>query len=83
VPVGVVAAALIVIVEEPEPGAAIEAGLNFAVAPAGSPDALNLILELNGLLTATLTVVVPGEPCATVIEVGETETTKRGMGRIT
>ena len=38
---------MIVAVELPEPGAAIELGLNDAVAPAGRPEADNEMAELN------------------------------------
>ena len=36
-----------VTVDEPEPGAVIEAGLNAAVVPEGSPEALRAMAELK------------------------------------
>ena len=48
------------------PGAAIEAGLNLAVAPEGKPDAVNSIFEANGgLFTTTVMLALPGVPGAT------------------
>jgi hypothetical protein len=38
---------VIVIVEDPEPGAAIDVGLKAAVAPVGSPEADSETAELN------------------------------------
>ena len=47
-PKGVPAPTVIVIVEEPEPGAVIDDGLKLAVAPDGNPETENATLELNG-----------------------------------
>ena len=48
VPNGVPAPAVIVKTEEPEPGAVIDDGLKFAVAPDGNPETERATLELNG-----------------------------------
>src|ERR1035437_747262 len=57
-------------VEDPEPGAAIDAGLNAAVVPVGSPDALRPIAELKPPETVVVIVLVPLAPW-TETEVGE------------
>ncbi len=80
VPVAVVAATAIVIVDVPEPGAAIEVGLNETVTPVGCPDAVNAIAELNPPDTAVVIVEVPLFPCTTETEVGEAEIVKLGVG---
>ena len=46
-PGGVAAPTAIVIVDEPEPGAAIEVGLKLAVVPDGKPDAESEMPELK------------------------------------
>ena len=58
-------------VEDPEPGAPIDAGLNAAVAPVGSPDALRAIAALKPPETAVVMVLVPWYPWATETEAGE------------
>ena len=60
-----------VIVEDPEPGAAIEVGLKLTVTPLGWPVADNAIAELNPPETAVVIVDVPLEPRATESESGE------------
>ena len=45
-------------VEDPEPGAAIGAGLNAAVVAVGSPDALRAIAELKPPETVVVIVTV-------------------------
>ena len=70
-PTGVDDPAVSVRVEDPEPGAAIDAGLNAAVAPVGSPDALRAIAELKPPETVVAIVLVPLAPCAADIDVGE------------
>lgn len=60
----------------PEPGAAIEAGLKLPVTPEGSPDAENVIAELNPPVAAVVTTANPLWPCASDPEVGETEMVK-------
>ena len=69
-------AAVSVSVEDPEPGAAIDAGLSPAVTPVGSPEALRAIAELKPPETAAVIVDAPCEPCATGTEVGEAEKVK-------
>ena len=59
-----------VMVEDPEPGAAIDAGLNAAVVPAGSGDVLRAIAELKPPETVVVIVLVPLAPWPET-EVGE------------
>ena len=73
-------ATAIVIVDEPEPGAAIEAGLKDTVTPAGWPEAERAIAELNPPETDVETVEVPELPCTTETDVGEAEIVKFGTG---
>jgi hypothetical protein len=65
-------------VEDPEPGAAIDAGLNAAVAPVGNPDALSAIAELKPPETAVVMVLVPLAPGATDTDAGEAATVNAG-----
>ena len=58
-------------VDDPEPGAAIDVGLNAAVAPVGNPVAVSAIAELKPPETAVAMVLVPWAPCATVTDAGE------------
>ena len=53
---------MMVSVEEPDPGAAIEAGLNAALAPLGRPEALRETALLNPPETAVLMVDEPEAP---------------------
>jgi hypothetical protein len=59
VPVAVVEATAIVMVELPEPGAAMDAGLKLTVTPAGWPVADKATAELNPPEMATPIVEVP------------------------
>lgn len=70
-PVGVADPAVIVSVDDPVPGAAMEDGLKLAVAPEGKPDALNAIAESKLPEMVVVMVLVPDEPWVTVTEVGE------------
>ena len=70
---------VIVIVDDPEPGAAMEAGLKLAEAPEGRPEAINEIAELNPPETVVLMVLWPEDPCAIVIAVGAAEMPKLGV----
>ena len=65
-------------VEDPEPGAEIDAGLNEAEAFAGSPDTLRAIAELKPPETVVVILLVPLAPWATETEVGEAEIVKAG-----
>jgi hypothetical protein len=60
-------------VELPAPGAAIDVGLNAAVVPVGSPDALRATAELKPLETVVVMVLVPDLPCRTDTDVGDAE----------
>jgi hypothetical protein len=75
-PTGVAGPTATVMVELPEPGAGIDAGLNPTIAPAGNPDALNAIAELKPLETAVVIKLVPLVPWAAEIEFDEAEIVK-------
>ena len=68
---GVVDPAVMVSVDDPAPGAAMEVGLKLAVAPEGKPEALNAMAESKLPEMAVVIVLVPDEPCVTVTDVGE------------
>ena len=68
-----------VIVEVPEPGAAMEVGLNPTVTPVGCPVADSAIAELKPPETVVVIVEVPLLPCATDTDVGEAERLKLGV----
>jgi hypothetical protein len=78
VPVLVVEATVMVIVEVPEPGAAMEVGVKPTVTPVGLPVADKAIAELNPPETAVVIVDVPWLPWTTETEVGEAEMVKLG-----
>ena len=75
-PVAAVEAIVIVMVELPEPGAAMDVGLKLTVTPVGWPDADKPMAELKEPDTAVVMVEVPLLPCATEIAVGEAEMVK-------
>jgi hypothetical protein len=77
-PAGVDEPAASVMVDDPDPGAAIDVGLNAAVAPVGSPDALRAIAELKPPETVVVILLVPLDPWATETEVGEADIAKAG-----
>ena len=62
---------LTVIVDVPEPGAAIELGVNVTVCWFPCPEADKVIAESNPLSAAVVIVDVPDEPLTTVIAVGD------------
>lgn len=80
-PVAVVEATANVAVEEPEPGTGIlaEAGLKLTVTPAGAPDAVRAISELNPPEIAVVMVELPLLPWVTETAVGEAEMVKAGV----
>ena len=83
VPVEVEAPTVIVIVEDPPPGAAMDVGLKPAVAPVGSPDAESETAELK-LPTMTVdTVDVPEPPCVIDKDVGDAEIVKSEVDEVT
>ena len=77
-PVAVVEATAMVMVELPEPGAATDVGLKLTVTPVGWPVADKAIAESKGSKTAVVIVDVPLLPCTTETEVGEAEMVKLG-----
>jgi hypothetical protein len=80
-PITAVEATVKVSVDEPEPGAAMDAGLNAAVTPAGSPLAVSVIAEFRPPETTVVIVDVPLLPCGTETEAGETDSVKsEGVG---
>jgi hypothetical protein len=80
VPAVAVEATVKVSVELPEPGAAMDAGLNAAVTPVGRPDADNATAELNPPETVVVSVEVPVAPCAMETDVGEAASVNAGTG---
>jgi len=79
VPIVAVLLAVKVKVELPEPGAAMDVGLNAAVTPAGSPLAESDTAELNPPEIVVETVVVFVPPCATDTVVGDVVRAKSGV----
>jgi len=57
--------------EDPEPGAAMDAGLNAAVVPEGSPEALKAIAELKPPEAVVVMVLVPWTPGMADTDAGE------------
>ena len=80
VPVAAVEATVKVNVDVPEPGAAMEEGLNAAVTPVGRPDAVRATAELKPPDTVVVRVDLPVLPCATETDVGEAASVKAGTG---
>jgi len=70
--------ALTVMVEEPDPGAAMELGLKVIVRPLPSPEAEREMAELKPPETAVVTVEAPEDLLATVMEPGEADRVKLG-----
>lgn len=79
VPVAVVEATVMVMFEEPEPGAAMDVGLKPTVTPVGWPFAVKATAESKPPETAVVIVDVPPLPCTTETEVGEAEMVKLGV----
>lgn len=71
---------VMVMADDPEPGAAIDVGLKLTVTPAGWPLALKAIAELKPPETVVVIVEVPLLPCTTESEEGEAEIVKLGVG---
>lgn len=78
VPAAAVLLAVKVKVELPEPGAAMDVGLNAAVTPAGSPLAESDTAELKPPETVVEIVLVPELPAATETLVGDALMVKFG-----
>ena len=70
----------IVIVDVPDPGAAIDAGENVAVAPLGNPLALSEMAELKPPETDVVIVLLPDVPCTSDIDVGDPLIVKSAVG---
>ena len=78
VPAAVLLPTAIVILEVPEPGAAIGLGLKPTVVPEGTPLADRLMALLKPPLTVVVMVELPWAPCATMTEVGAALMVKLG-----
>jgi hypothetical protein len=75
----VVEATVMVMVELPEPGDGIDAGVKLTVTPAGWPVADKATAELKPPEMATPIVEVPLLPRPTVTEAGDPEMVKSGV----
>ena len=73
-----VEAATIVIVDVPEPGAAMDVGFKVTVTPVGWPLAVKPIAELKPPETVVVIVEVPLLPCNTETDAGEAEMANAG-----
>ena len=71
-----------VIVEVPEPGAAIGFVPKLTVTPDGWPLADRVTAPLKPPVTVLVIVVLPELPCATETEAGEAERLKPGAGEV-
>jgi hypothetical protein len=69
-------------VDEPEPGAPMEVGLNDALAPEGTPEAERETAELKPPETLVETVAVELLPVGVETEVGETAIEKSGVADV-
>ena len=67
-----------VIVEVPEPGAGMVAGLKLTVVPEGMPDAERLMAPLKPPLMVDVIVELPWLPCCTLNDDGEADSAKPG-----
>ena len=78
-PVAVDEATVNVATDEPEPGAAMDAGLNATVTPVGWPVAVRATAELNPFKAPVVMVEDPLLPCTTETAPGEAEMLKAGV----
>ena len=69
---------LMLIVELPEPGAAIGFGLKLTVVPEGAPEAERAMELLKPPLMAVVIVELPWLPCTMVSDEGDAEMVKLG-----
>ena len=76
----VVEATTIDMLEVPEPGAAMDAGVKLTVTPVGCPVADKATAELNPPEMAVVIVDEPLLPCTTDAEAGDAEMVKSGIG---
>ena len=81
-PTGVEGPTEIVKLDEPAPGAAIDAGVKLAVAPTGKPAAESAIDELKFPESVDVIVAVPAPPRAIVKAVGAAAIEKFGLKRM-
>jgi hypothetical protein len=72
-PGATVEATVMVMVDVPEPGAAMDVGLNATVTPAGCPLAESATAELKPPEAEVVTVHVPVLPATTETEVGDAD----------
>src|SRR6516225_6590488 len=79
VPNAVLLPTAIVMVDEPEPGAAIGLGLKMTVVPEGTPLADRLIALLKAPLTVVVIVELLWPPCATLTDAGAALMAKLGV----
>jgi len=79
VPVAVAEPTAMVMLELPEPGAAMDVGLKLTVTPVGWPDAVKAMAELKPPETAVVIVDDLNEPSTTETEAGEAEMVKLGV----
>ena len=78
-PGATVDATVIVAVDEPEPGAAMDVGLKVRVIPDGTPDAERATAELKPPETVVVTVDDPLLPTFTESDDGDAEMVKAGV----
>jgi hypothetical protein len=74
---------LTVMVDVPEPGAAMELGLKLTTRPPSAPEADKLTAELKLPETAVVIVDVPEPPLATLNDEGDALIVKSGVGPVT
>jgi hypothetical protein len=79
VPTAVVEATARVIVDVPEPGAAMDAELKLTVTPVGAPDVVRATADSNPPETAVVIVEVPLLPTVTETEAGDAEMARAGV----
>ena len=72
-----------VIVEAPEPGAAIDDGLKVTVTPVGCPEALSATALLKPPETVVVMFELPELPAETEVAVGDAATVNAGVPAVT
>src|SRR5689334_12728588 len=79
VPVAVVDATVMPMLDVPEPGAAIDDGVKVTVMPAGAPEEVSATAALNPPAMADVIVDEPLVPCLMLTLAGEAESAKSGV----